>query len=191
MSKRQDLRDKEFGKLTALFYAWSEKGKSVWLCACICGRVCLVKSNSLLTLNTTSCGCVKSSRVVKWNIDRSTHGATKTPEYWAYKSAKGRCTNTNNGGYKDWGGRGIKFNFTSFKQFLDCIGPRPSKYHSHHRIDNDGHYEVGNVKWATKEEQANNRRTYHETLIRQIAVKDRRIAELEKALDNSSQSLIA
>lgn len=184
MTQRANLTNQPFGKLTALFYAWSVKGKSVWLCACECGKLCFIKSNSLLTGNTESCGCVRSERVKKWNIDRSTHGAIKTPEYWAYKGAKGRCTNTKNPSYPDYGRRGIEFRFTSFQEFLDVVGKRPSPLHSLDRIENDGHYERGNLRWATKEEQANNRRPYHETLNRQIASQAARIAELQALLVN-------
>jgi hypothetical protein len=178
VTQRQDLTNKQFGKLTALFFTGSDSsGKSVWLFACECGKFPLLRSNSVLTGNTLSCGCLKSARVKKWNIDRSTHGAIKTPEYWAYKGAKGRCTNPKNRSYPDYGRRGIEFRFTSFQEFLDEVGYRPSSLHSLDRKNNDGHYERGNLRWATKEEQANNRRPYHETLAR-------RIAELEAQLVN-------
>lgn len=83
---------------------------------------------------------------------------TKTPEYRAYNDAKTRCTNPNVGSWEYYGGRGIQFRFTSFMEFLDEIGPRPSPNHSLDRINSDGHYERGNVRWATKSEQMKNRR---------------------------------
>lgn len=75
----------------------------------------------------------------------------------AYRAAKIRCTHPGVRGWKYYGGRGIEFRFQNFKQFLDAVGPHPGKGFSLDRIDNDGHYEVGNVKWATREEQAKNR----------------------------------
>lgn len=82
---------------------------------------------------------------------------TGTPEYDAYNSAKERCLVPTRKGYKDYGGRGIKFLFTSFEQFFKEIGPRP-KGKTLDRKDNDGNYEPGNVRWATLKEQMNNTR---------------------------------
>ncbi len=79
-------------------------------------------------------------------------------EIQAFYDAKGRCTNTKHKRYKDWGGRGIQFRFASFAQFLAEIGTKPSSEHSLDRINNNGHYEPGNVRWATKLEQMHNRR---------------------------------
>lgn len=76
-----------------------------------------------------------------------------------YRRAKTRCTNPNISQWNDYGGRGIKFNFLNFDEFIQELGPRPSGY-TLERIDNDGNYEVGNVKWATRQEQGENKRTY-------------------------------
>lgn len=84
---------------------------------------------------------------------------SKTPEYAAYRRARNRCLNPNAVGFKYYGGRGIEFRFTSFEQFLDAVGERPSSRHSLDRIDNEGHYEPGNVRWATPRMQVRNRRT--------------------------------
>lgn len=81
-----------------------------------------------------------------------------TPEQRAYNSARTRCNNPNNAGYSYYGGRGIEFRFKDFDEFISELGERPSDGHSLDRIDNDGHYEKGNVRWATKSEQMNNRR---------------------------------
>jgi hypothetical protein len=79
-------------------------------------------------------------------------------EYQAFKNARARCTNPNFTLYKYWGGRGIEFRFATFKEFFDVIGPKPTPQHTLDRIDNDGHYEAGNVRWATMKEQAVSRR---------------------------------
>lgn len=91
-------------------------------------------------------------------------GATKTTksgksaEYQAYINAKSRCNNPKAVNYSYYGGRGIEFRFASFNEFFAELGQRPSPTHSVERINNDGHYESGNVRWATKKEQVENRR---------------------------------
>jgi hypothetical protein len=77
-----------------------------------------------------------------------------------HNAAKGRCRNPNNDRYEDYGGRGIKFLFHSFQEFLVHIGPRPAD-RSLDRINNDGHYEMGNVRWATRSQQARNARHWY------------------------------
>ena len=81
----------------------------------------------------------------------------KTPERIAYSDAKQRCTNPNHRQWKDYGGRGIKFLFISFEQFIAEIGLRP-KGLTLDRADNNGNYEPGNVRWATRSQQNASRR---------------------------------
>jgi hypothetical protein len=88
------------------------------------------------------------------------HKMSYTPEYQVYQTAKDRCTNPKSQRWHSHGGRGIEMRFTSFNEFFAHIGPRPSKEYSLERINNDGHYEAGNVKWATRSEQQLNKRSY-------------------------------
>jgi hypothetical protein len=81
-----------------------------------------------------------------------------TVEYHAYIGARSRCRNPKNDSYDKYGGRGIEFRFSSFEQFFAELGPRPGPEYSVDRIDNEGHYEMGNVRWATLSEQNLNRR---------------------------------
>ncbi len=62
-------------------------------------------------------------------------------------------------GFENYGGRGIQFNFSSFQEFIEHIGRRPLGGFTLERKNNEGHYEIGNVEWATRKKQANNRRT--------------------------------
>jgi hypothetical protein len=91
-----------------------------------------------------------------------TRGGVFTPEYKAWDSMKQRCSNPKVASFKDYGGRGIRVCdrwLRSFEAFFADVGPRPSAKHSLDRFpDNDGNYEPGNVRWATPEEQQNNRR---------------------------------
>lgn len=82
-------------------------------------------------------------------------------EYRAWSNMKQRCSNPRNDNYEYYGGRGVTVcdhwqrNYAAFRFW---VGPRPSPKHSIDRIDPDGHYAPGNVRWATVSEQRNNRR---------------------------------
>ena len=74
---------------------------------------------------------------------------------------KSRCLQRTNRGYKNYGGRGIRVCdrwIESFAAFLEDVGPKPGPKYSIDRIDNDGNYEPGNVRWATRIQQARNTR---------------------------------
>jgi hypothetical protein len=87
---------------------------------------------------------------------RSVH--PRSPEIVSFLSAKNRCTNPNYCHWKDYGGRGIQFLFTSFEQFFAELGARPEGTTLDRYPNNDGNYEPGNVRWATKSEQRRNQR---------------------------------
>lgn len=87
----------------------------------------------------------------------------------AMAEAKQRCTNPNTEAYKNYGARGIEFRFASTRAaaewVLANIGPRPTAGHSIDRIDNNRHYEPGNLRWATRTEQGQNKRAYKRVLV--------------------------
>ena len=94
-----------------------------------------------------------------------THGDARkygrSKEYGEWTQIKNRCLNPSNPGYKNYGGRGISICDkwkNSYALFLEDVGRAPTGMHSIDRIDNDGNYEPGNVRWATKKEQILNRR---------------------------------
>jgi hypothetical protein len=89
------------------------------------------------------------------------HRMSGTPEYKAYIAARQRCTNPKDKRWLSYGARGVKFLFKSVKEFMKAVGPRPSSKHSLDRYpNNDGNYEQGNVRWATRSQQQNNKRIY-------------------------------
>lgn len=88
------------------------------------------------------------------------HGMRYTPEYRTWTHMKVRCYNKNYESFSNYGGRGIKVCdewLNDFVAFFNHVGKKPSPQHTLDRIDNDGNYEPGNVRWATKSEQQMNR----------------------------------
>lgn len=86
------------------------------------------------------------------------------PEYFIYKAARYRCISPKSSDWLNYGGRGVQFQFQSFWEFYNHIGPRPFPELTLERIDNDRHYEIGNVRWATRKEQAANSRRFQKLL---------------------------
>jgi len=151
-----DISGKRFGRLKVIEYA----GTSAWLCKCDCGKEKIMRSYSLRKMGIISCGCYSAELARKRKF---IHGYQGTPEFRAWCAMKSRCTNSNLPKWERYGGRGIKVAKewqTDFMAFYNHIGKRPSPTHSLDRINNDGNYEPGNVRWATKSEQAFNRCRY-------------------------------
>lgn len=91
----------------------------------------------------------------------TSHRRWNTPEYRIWQQMIQRCHNPKRPQYRYWGGRGIVVCDLwrhSFVQFFADVGLRPSAQHTLDRIDNDGNYEPGNVRWATLSQQSGNRR---------------------------------
>jgi hypothetical protein len=129
----------------------SKGGKILYFCECECGRTSHVTRYDLTSGKSTKClYCAGMEKGYK-------HGLAGSKIYYTYWGAKLRCTNENYIRYDRYGGRGIEFRFKSIEDFIDAIGWPPSKNHTLDRINNDGHYEKGNVRWATWSEQALNR----------------------------------
>jgi hypothetical protein len=127
----------------------------VALCECGCGEPVAINKES-----HPGCGRIKGrpNRFVQGHTGKKKHGMSRTPEWEAYAHAKDRCTNPNSRVWSCYGGRGIQFKFESFEEWFAHIGPRPSAQYSQDRINNNGNYEPGNIRWATKEQQNTNRR---------------------------------
>lgn len=141
------ISGEKFGKLTAIQRATNAK-RSSWVCRCECGKSVIVQTSNLTGGNSKSCGCLTPDIARGWN---------KTPEYTAFRNAKNRCERPADVRFSQYGGRGILFLFQNMDDFIAAIGPRPSPDHSLDRINSDGHYEAGNVRWATKKQQARNK----------------------------------
>ena len=99
----------------------------------------------------------------------TTHGMSKSPEYKVWDAMIGRCTRKTASWYR-YGGRGITVHPEwmgrgGFAKFIEYIGPRPTDGHTVDRIDNDGNYEPGNVRWADRQTQSDN-----STKVRQVTI---------------------
>lgn len=147
----------KFGRLIVQkLFGYTQKQRTVWECKCDCGAIIHVETAPLKRQHTRSCGCLQKEIATKRPI---THGLTYTSEYRTYYNAKQRCENSKFLEYENYGGRGIQFKFSSFEDFFSCMGLKPTSQHTLDRINNNGHYERGNVRWATRSEQNLNKRT--------------------------------
>lgn len=159
----RDLTGQSFGRLTVLSVGERRGRKRYWNCRCDCGTEKAVHGDHLKAGRSRSCGCLNRE---SQRASFQKHGgapAVKTerhPLYGTWCSMKTRCFNERAWQYRYYGGRGISVCpewRDDFARFAADVGERPPGT-TLDRLDPDGDYNPGNVRWATSKEQRQNRR---------------------------------
>jgi hypothetical protein len=162
----RDLQGFRFGNLTVIDSARNQKEQVVRICLCDCGAVCTKRSMTRARMCEKCSRAINDARIAEYaRTTFVTHGHARrgqqTKEFRAWSAMIARCTYPSQQNYGDYGGRGIAVCSewsASFEAFLSHVGAAPGASHSLDRIDVNGHYEPGNVRWATSREQARNKR---------------------------------
>lgn len=154
----EKLVGKQFSRLTIL----KAVSATTVLAQCSCGNIKIVNSHSIGTPNgARSCGCLQkeTASAIRRSLNKPIHGKFGTPIYNIWAQMKARCINPKSPNWKRYGGRGIKVckRWLNFIPFYEDMGDPPTNLQLD-RKNNDGNYCKSNCRWATRSEQAINRR---------------------------------
>lgn len=154
-----EMAGQRFSRLVVLREAGKDKhGNFKWDCLCDCGTGITVVGYSLRQGMTRSCGCLAIENIEDLN---KSHGLSGHPLFRTWLAMKRRCYNPRSHGYPDYGGRGITVCDewrNDFAVFFKDMGEKPSPEYTLERKRVNENYCKDNCKWATLEEQANNKR---------------------------------
>lgn len=158
MGRALDLTGLTFGRLRVLSKSETNKKDSHWHCLCECGNKIVVCGQNLKRNKTTSCGCYRKETSRNNNTK---HDKTNSYLYKIATHILDRCNNKNCKSYKDYGARGIKCLLgDTVEEVVISLEKVEGYFYKGEidRIDNDGHYEIGNLRWATRSQNVHNRR---------------------------------
>ena len=161
----EDIVGNKFNRLTVLGYTHNGKNNRKFFdCLCDCGGRINTNGSAVRFGTTKSCGCLKRELATARNRALHTkHGLHLHPLYATWLSMIARCDKPGNNRYQYYGGRGITVCDrwrNSVSAFIQDVGDKPTPEHSIDRIDVNGNYEPGNVRWATLKEQRSNRQKH-------------------------------
>lgn len=151
MGRFVDRTGQVFGRLRVIRREGTDQNlKVVWRCVCSCGNEVVVPSGSLVTGNTTSCGCYLKEKITK-------HGGSGKSSYNSWRAMIRRCTVLSDKDYARWGANGVKVcpEWLHYETFAKDMG-EPSGNQTLDRIDPYGDYTKENCRWATPTTQARN-----------------------------------
>lgn len=152
---------KRYGRLVVQAVIRSN-GRAMATCLCDCGVLKSCELSNLRLGKIVSCGCRRRElHAGMFTKHGEAAPSNRSAEYRAWTAMKARCANPKVNGYARYGGRGVSVCerwLHSFDNFLEDVGRKPTPEHSLDRKNNDGNYEPGNCRWATRIEQANNGR---------------------------------
>lgn len=190
-TQAKDIAGQVFGRLEVLRYVGTNRHRAaLWLCRCTgpsCdGRELTVPGTGLRSGNTRSCGCLSREA----SADRSRiHGLHKHPLYTVWQGMITRCHNPHHRAFARYGARGISVCpqwRESFETFYQDVSDGYAAGLQLDRINNNGNYEPGNVRWATASQ--NNRNTRRNNVV-EFAGQRRCVTDWAEVLDLSYDAL--